>query len=60
MVELQNIKKEIIVINDGSNDGTENLLKKIENIKLINHIKITKAKVRQLNQALNTQMEILF
>jgi glycosyltransferase involved in cell wall biosynthesis len=37
LVELQNIKKEIIVINDGSNDGTENLLKKIENIKLINH-----------------------
>jgi len=36
-VNLINIEKEIIVINDGSTDNTLNILKNISNIKLISH-----------------------
>lgn len=32
----KNLKKELIVVNDGSTDNTVNILKKIKNIKLIN------------------------
>jgi len=32
----KNLKKELIVVNDGSTDNTINILKKIKNIKLIN------------------------
>lgn len=41
--KLDNVKKEIVVINDGSNDGTSEILKEYvkgkKNIILINHIK---------------------
>ena len=36
---IENFKKEIVVVNDGSNDGTTNILNQIENIILINHQK---------------------
>jgi len=32
----KNIKKEIIIINDGSNDKTLEIIKKIKNVKIIN------------------------
>jgi len=36
---INNVKKEIIVVDDGSKDNTRNILKKIPNIKLIFHKK---------------------
>ena len=36
-VNINNYDKEIIIINDGSNDGTQNLVNTIDNIILINH-----------------------
>jgi len=33
----QNIKAEIIIVNDGSNDNTEKIIKTLKNIKLIQH-----------------------
>lgn len=38
-VDIGNVEKEIIVIDDFSNDGTQEILKKIKNIKLLFHEK---------------------
>ncbi len=36
IARVNNISKNIIVVNDGSKDGTENILKRIKNIRIIN------------------------
>jgi len=38
-INLTNYEKEIIIINDGSNDGTQNLVSSIDDVILINHSK---------------------
>ena len=51
-VKIKNIKKEIIIINDGSTDGTLNKIKDINDIVIVNH-DLNKGKGKAIKTGLN-------